>query len=289
MLSEFVQKISELVTESSGLQISWNQDLDTYFLRHPDGSVHEHRPAPRLRSAGICSLDGLVTAVKDGNICPLPEVYHATNGISVFCDRSNRREALYCPLEKSDKFAYLMNMARKPICMPPKDMIKELRYRLGDREPNGIEAVIAGLRRIDFTRRSDGHSHVDHGRESLGKSVEMQVQQSDKIPERFVLSVPVYSTLGFSNHSKVQVDMGLHLNMEEGTVFLAPIADEIRFAINFAHTHIHDALIAALGNDIPVIHGYANLDLSAGLHQQIDPLGYTEGQIATIKEGCKTL
>jgi len=116
--------------------------------------------------------------------------------------------------------------------------------------------VITALRQIDFTRTSAGKSHVEHGKESLGRSVEAAVQQADKVPEDFVVRVPVYTNPG-AGAFLVEVRVMLYLDLEGQQVVLQTMPDELEKAHQVAQARLHEALVANCPKGTPVFYGQA--------------------------------
>ena len=90
------------------------------------------------------------------------------------------------------------------------EVVKFLRFGLS----GATEVAARSLARVDFSRKSDGAHEAGHGRESLGKSVEAVVQQSETIPEEFEVRCPVYMNPGLRDLTSVSVRVGIYLDVE---------------------------------------------------------------------------
>jgi hypothetical protein len=182
-------------------------------------------------------------------MAPAPEVYIAPQQVQAFLDRQDRREFVRVKLAETKRFQQVAAL-QTPKSMQPKDAVKMLKLEL---HGGNVAHVIQALSRIEFTRTGTGRTNVEHGKESLGRSVEAMVQQAKDVPEQFTLAVPVWSTSGFSRFS-VNVEFGLYLDLEAQTVELRVLADEIERVRNQALAAAASELGARL-EGIPIFLG----------------------------------
>ena len=250
MLAEFFDRIVGLAKGAHKVDFHTHDKLPrTVFIRHGDELLEKDLP-PAVRAAQLCGFDDLVAAASDLQIAARPEVYVSAAGIAVLLDRADRREAITVPLAPSKRWQ-LVESLQQPKVMQPKDAVKMLRL---DLHGGNVAHVIQALSRIDFTRSSAGRTNVEHGRESLGRSVEAAVQQAESVPQQFTLAVPVWSTAGFSRFG-VQVEFGLFLDLEAQAVELRVLADEVERARNLALAAVVGELRAQLPAGTPVFLG----------------------------------
>jgi len=252
MLAEFLQKLTELTERAYKPVVVKEHGLRRRMLLAANGAVQSYDlPAPD-RAHKLVGLDDLIAAINDKAICPAPEVYHYGACVDVLLDREERDQRVSMALRLSERFSILMQM-RTAVGLEPKAAIRFLRQSLGDSAP---VHVITALRQIDFTRTSAGKSHVEHGKESLGRSVEAAVQQADKVPEDFVVRVPVYTNPG-AGAFLVEVRVMLYLDLEGQQVVLQTMPDELEKAHQVAQARLHEALVANCPKGTPVFYGQA--------------------------------
>lgn len=240
MLAEAIAKIVSLAPNIGQLEVLRIPELPRkVFVRSPGGEVMEFEREPTPRHAKIDSLEDLIAALVDRAIAQDPEVYHTANAVIVLLDRTQRHEQICMPLFFSQRFSWLMGTDYRS--GSPREIVKALQRGLGSSAPF---PVVDAIRRVNFTRTNAGASVVEHGKESLGRSVEAVVQQADKIPERFVVRVPVYSNPGLQAF-QAEVWMGLYLDLEGQAIEIWPEPDAIQAAIQTAQARLHEALVAA--------------------------------------------
>ena len=175
MLAEAIKAIVELGQDSAAVDFHAHPALpNRVFIRHGDELLEKDAPPP-LRNHQLEGFDDLVRALEDEAIAPAPEVYVSRVAVVALLNRGERREAVSVKLVETDRFKILRRLQSAPALMDPKQVIKLLRF---DLHSVNAEAVIQGLRKVNFTRTSSGASNVEHGRETLGRSVEASVQQA---------------------------------------------------------------------------------------------------------------
>lgn len=253
MLADAIQKIATLATKANGIEVVEHKATGETFIRR--GNDFETLDRPALdRNGSLHGLDDLIVAALDGTMVTNPEVFHDNNEIVLILDRSDGHERMTMPLTQTNRFEKLINMQGGVNSqIAPRNLIRMLRFELSD---TGIDHVIAGLRKLDFTRKSDGRSDIEHGKESLGKSVEAAVQQADNIPEEFDIEVPIYSNAGLRDLSTVRIKMGIYIDVFEQMIELSPLADEMEKALVTAQRAIGEYLRSKL-QAVPVFNGCA--------------------------------
>lgn len=242
--------LAELIRELVGLgrrttEVAFESDdrcPKRLWLRHGD-TMEEIDVPPPDRQHQLAGLDDLTAALLDPQIAPAPEVYVSASGVVALLDREDRRARVTVRFAESRRWATIVAL-QQPQKYQPKAAVKMLKM---DLHGGNVGHVIQSLSRVNFQRTSAGSTSVEHGRESLGRSVEAAVQQAKDVPEEFDLAVPVWSTSGFSRFT-VHVRFGLYLDLEEQCVELRVLADEVERARNQALA----AVVKELGDRLKV-------------------------------------
>ena len=249
MLAEFIDRIRGLAHEADSIQFETHDLLpEKVFLRQGNG-VTEHEVRPPYRVHQIGGYSDLVRAMNDEGMVPGDaEIFHNHLAVVAHLDREDRRETLSLGLVQSERWKKLVDL-RTGWKGGVREVVKMLRF---DLHSTGTESVLRALSRVDFTRKSDGGANVDHGRESLGKSVEAAVQQADSIPETFMVTCSVYTNPGFRDLSQVQVACGVYLDMQNDQIEIRTLSDEIEAGMNAAQA----AIAQKLAEDLPAVPSY---------------------------------
>lgn len=248
--------LAELVTKLEALAVAASTPK---FLQHPmdprtavlvANGQHVMGPVPGpMRDHQLETIGSFLDFVQDEDACVKPEVFHSSTQLVALCDRNDRRARATLELVTTTRWDKLTILAQTPASMDQKAVLRFLRHDLA---AQGIDHVIAALRRIDFMRKSDGTATVGHGKESLGRNVELAVQNAENIPERFRIVVAPYSTPGANQN--VEVEMSLELDLEQQRVILRVLPDEIARGEATIQSIVRNTLIEALDN-VPIFQG----------------------------------
>lgn len=253
--ASFVKSVADLAQSVNNVQLVTTDKLPNMVgVRTAAGVEWKPSPAP-TRHHTIRSFADLVAIAKDVKVAREPEVYHSHDQVVVILDRDGRREAVKMPLERTDRFASLLRLTKPGgRSFGPAEAVKFIRFEL---HGVGADALCAAIRKLDFTRKSNGERTVEHGRESLGRSVEAAVQAPQQVPEEFIAEVPIWSVSGLRN-IKAKVRVGVYLDVNDESIELVPLADEISGALEAAQGELHARLATEL-NPIPVYQGEVGL------------------------------
>lgn len=251
MLAEFLNTFAGYVRGALGTECVTHKALpEMVFVRQ--GVTHtEYEVPPARRTHFVHGYADLIAVCADP-MAVTPEVFHEHSGIMIHLNREDRRDTVGMSLVESHRFKVLRELQAKDP-MTQQEAIRLLRFGL---HGTGVDKVIAALRRMDTTRRSDGQSTVEHGRESLGRSVEAAVQNADQIPEAFQVSTPVFINPGLADLTIVTVWCGvlIDLTCNPVRIEIKPLADEI----SNAFIRAQEAIGARLARDLPgtpIFHG----------------------------------
>ena len=257
MLAEFVKKIAELATASHTVAITEiPDDPRTIFVQH--GETVERVTLPGLpRAESIASLGDFIDAATDPAIAPQPEIYYGPTGAKVILNRGDRRESIRFPIKYCDQWKKLVSLANG-VGLTPDQAIKLLRFDLSD---GGADEVIKSLRKVDFQRTGTGTRTTEHGRESLGNSVEQRVQQADSIPESF--AVRCYPSLSTGlRQIQVTVVFGVVIDFAQQQIFIKPLADQLTKAVEAFTVTFGEVLragVAAKKIEIPTFYAASEI------------------------------
>lgn len=251
MLAEFITRIAKLATEAEAVTVGAHPKLpDQVYVRHGTNLEWKDVPPPK-RAHTLFSMRDLLELANNKTIAADPEVFHSATRVVVLLDRNQRREQITLPLVLTDRFKIVSAMGQNGGLSF--DVAGAVRFIRFDLHGVGADGLVAALRKVDFTRKGTGASSVEHGRESLGKSVEMAVQQADQIPESILVDLPVFATDGLRG-IKASVRVGLYLDVQNEKVTFRLLADELAAAVDYAQSQVHDLLVKHL-SEVPVFAG----------------------------------
>lgn len=241
MLAELLAKLTELAKVGATPSVlSHTMDPRRAFVV-ANGACQEIVVPPPLRNHQLEDLPSFLSFVADEGICPNPEVYQDADQLVVLCDRNDRRDRGTLKLRRTARWQALVVLTKNLCAFGQKEVLRYLRHDLA---VEGLDHVIAALRRLDFTRTSTGRAHVEHGRESLGRSVEAVVQNASEIPESFVVITAPYATLGANQTAEVR--LSVELDIENQRVILRVLPDELANAERAIQVQVQNTIRTAL-------------------------------------------
>lgn len=244
MIREAIEKLEELYGEASGFRVL-NLDERRMLVARGD-EIREIEQSPPLRSPGLSSVSSLVAMAER---CERPAVYFSHTRAELVLDREDRRELAVLDFETTQRWAAVWGL-RNGLSFTPRDAVKFLRFDLHSVAP----ALLAGLRKVDFKRASEGRSQVEHGRESLGRSVEAAVQNIEAIPEEVEVEVPMFLTDGLDDLVQ-RVWIGVYIDLDAERIELRTLSDEIPSACRRVSRQIESILRTELPEGTPLYSG----------------------------------
>lgn len=230
MIAEAIKAIAGLVSSAERMQVMKVEDLPRkVFIRKGGELIERDVPAPE-RNHTVTGLDDLLRMLDtSGGIATQPEVYVGAGKVEAFLDSSTRVDRVTLPLPRTHRVTALMHLTKEPSLTIP-DAIRLLRFELyGEHSA----ALIGALRKVDFQRKSAGIRSTEHGRESLGRSVEASVQGVEQIPEEFRVRLPVFNVQGLRS-IEIDVAVRIHIQPEQERLHFIPLKDELESALGGA-------------------------------------------------------
>ena len=170
--------------------------------------------APKLRDHTVGTLADLINQAL---LYDHGSIWFAGESVTLLIDDADRRERVTFCLCFSDAWLELLKLKeRGPLSQ--KDVIRLLKMYLG-----ASSATIAVFRKLDFESRIKTSGQVDRGRESLGKSVESQVQGTADLPEELMVTVPIYSAPG--ERQTYDVKLLIDYDVQAARILIEPEPD----------------------------------------------------------------
>ena len=244
MLAEAIVKLEELHKRAVNPHVFTVPGLHDTALMSIGGSVERVSLPPKRRAHVMRSFADLLDMASKAELARKPHIFHDEKSVEVILDADARNEVVTCPLRYTERFELLLAMSVKPFNGTPSEVVKLLRFKL---EGIGCDPIVSALQKVDFNRNQATVTRQVHGTESLGRSVEAQVQGVDKIPETFDVQLAVYSNDGLRGFI-AKVRCGLYLDAMNGRIEIAPLADEVQNAIEAVHHEIRSTAISRVPN-----------------------------------------
>lgn len=113
------------------------------------------------------------------------------------------------------------------------------------------QETVGTFRRLKIRSGGEIDSDVQHGRRSMGKSLEAQVTGTGDIPEFLTLTIPIFEQFHFAQPIEFHIDP----NPTTGGIHLTPVHGMMERSIQAAEKQIGDYLSDMAGEDFPVYFG----------------------------------
>lgn len=256
MLAELIDKLRGLCSQADGIAVREVDSLpESVFIRQ--GGEHrivEVPPARREhRVSDIAAMKEAVSTMSGGNA----QVFHGHAVVEVHLDNSDRRDTLRMALHTSAAYKALVGLVDGKR-FSPRDVVTFLKYNLAGTGED-TQALIGVLREVKHQTRIDGGGVVQHGRESMGRAVEAEVSNADRIPEyvRVVMSVYRNPDLRAATALSVRVGIILHADTassRDDLIELRIMGDSLDDAVEDAQKAVGDILCAAMPK-VSVVYG----------------------------------
>lgn len=253
---EFLKEQSNDASKPTRLDSVSLRNATMYKIGHTTQRIENDPAARRHKVANLDSLATLINGPSAGNDAagnPLrsrASVWHYGNEVIAILDDGDdsfRDDRAEWKLNASKKFESLTSSAAT--WRDQKSFVEFLVEYLRDEVDAAMPGLLANLRKLRFTNNSEGTGDVQHGRASMGKSVEMAVSGAEPLPETVILRVKRWADL---DHV-IEVECLLRLDPVGGKLALKPLADELQEAENKAHDWLHGQLTDAV--ECPVYYG----------------------------------
>jgi len=218
---------------------------DVYDLIAPDGSRDLYHLPPRMTLA--TGITGFIA-----QLCDYSQGFDAesetrvfvgdTSIEAVFDDRGGRRDVLRMPLSKTASIAWLEEAA-DGYSMGQRDLEWLLRSDFAERVAPAT--LLPTVRKLRFKRNESGESDISHGRESMGRAIEMEVAgvESGDLPEEIVLQTSVYEAIASSEEPPVfPVRCAFRVNVDDGTFTIRPLEGEVVRAVSSANRYLAESI-----------------------------------------------
>lgn len=218
-----------------------------YYEHH--GAIIRHDLSVPPRCHTVETLDDFILAVERWGDSR-SSIWIAPNGTGVLAilnDEGDRRERVRLALHETAAFRRLRELEKAPK-LDQQGLVRLLRYDLaGQWSPPGL---LGAVRKIKFRSGTSGESSIQHGNESLGRTIEAEVTGADQIAEAFQVSAPVWSNRGEESVYTVQLDLEI---VPASQAFLVrPCPDQITDVINFAMVSLRERLLRELSDNTVV-------------------------------------
>lgn len=245
MLAELVEKLQSLaiVAEMPRIVEESVEPDHVYLLAKPGGAIEKMRAEPAPRQHVALSPE----AIRDYlNAESVESIWFSRAAVVAILD-AERRERITFTLQLSDQLKTLQTLEKRQ-WMKQAQFVSLLRISLHDcLGPAGD--ILATCRRLKFKQLQDGEAAIEHGKASIGRTLQAELSGAGIIPELVSMDVPVFHNLRLPL-SRVQCAIDIDAPAE--SLALIPLAGEIERAIQAAESKLGERLAELLPDTLRV-------------------------------------
>ncbi len=251
LTAEAITTIAKLAEKGQETQVTPMPGDDKRVMVTIGGDTKMHDIPPPLLKSSIMRLPDLAVALEVYKNDKGAIVYHNEAYIKLLPSCDDTRESIVMRLPLHEQFQTLQRLTSNPHPVGQRQMVALLSHDL-----KGVldDEVLVSLRGMEFRRDTAGHAGIDHGKESLGQSVEAAVVSTHQdVPEFFTATVQVYAVDGLERRQCVRLH--LEIDVEQEKFSLRALPGELTVAMQNAQSHLRDVLVGILPEGTPIVEG----------------------------------
>lgn len=236
MLKEFVDAIKQLAENAATprlLNVPGAPGHVRYFI-NGEGQLETTTIPPDAPSDTIRSIESLIDYAEAES--DVGVIFYDRNGITFFCDPTERRDRACFPLSYSRPFKTLQELDARPRNLGQKDFLRLLRFDLSCC-PHAAQLVSA-IRQVHFRSSTETKGEVQKGKASLGRAIEAELTGAEKLPDTIPVVAPVWNELPFLATVACLVDV----DSQAETFSLTPLPQAIEKAVRDGEDKIRAVL-----------------------------------------------
>lgn len=247
---EFVYSKADEVAEAEAHRaraLDWLSTPRELAFEH-NGEIKKQAIPASLRGHTVRTVADLIQA---GNRWKKNGVIWLSSQLAILSiDDEDRRDTVTLPLSKSVVFQKLESL-EKGGTLDQAGIIALLRREF--RHSPEATTLLTAVRKIKFSLSTAGYSDVQHGNESLGRTIENEITGAENIAELITVPGSVYTNPG-EDVCKFMVGLTLDLDAKNQKFLIRPLPDELEVAQQVALQSVRERLEKGLP-DVPVFFG----------------------------------
>jgi hypothetical protein len=243
--AEAIREIERLVVAANSSEILdvKGERKGVYFIVGPKGDAVKHVADPSWHSEQLETPRELLKFIAS-NKTDKSAVFIADEEVIFVSSLADRRDVAFCKLIEAEPYKWLKASSGNRLSQS--DFIRVLRITF--RECLGVDnGLIPLLRKLNFAASDGAAAEIQHGRESVARSINASIMGVNAIPEELVLRVPV-----FENHPFIApVNCAIEIFPDERMFKLTPFPLQVRKAMQAALDDVENGLE---GDELPPVY-----------------------------------
>lgn len=219
-----------------------DRNLKAVWVRE-NGKLVSYPVAPEPRRHVVQTVDDLIGAVRRwgadaGRSSAL--WLSEERVLAVLDDEDDHRlDSVELPLRKTPLFAFCNDLAKRG-GLKQGDLVRALRREL--RIATGATPLLSEVRNVRFTGATEASGVVQHGAESLGRSIENKLTGADRLPDKLIVPVQVFDDPLFDELEPFELTLDLEVDVSNQKFHLSPLPGDLDAALHAALATIAEKL-----------------------------------------------
>lgn len=239
-----IQQTAQAAKQPQITKLDARKNAHETRLLMPAGTIETVVEDVPLREHTVFDIDSLATwsakPSADGDEAPASDAAHIWHSdeeaILILDDEGYRENTVTLPLPQHPKFTAIADQTAGKFSQ--KSLIDFLRLNLKQEIEEAYPGFIATLREIKFSQGQAGASSIQHGKESMGQTIDSQVTGADKLPEEVTIEVPIWLHLDCT----VKLDFAFDIDTAAAQFSFRPKPGVIDQAMATAQAWLHQRL-----------------------------------------------
>ncbi len=227
-IAEAIDRISEMAKESvksSVLNITGDKN-GSYYLVKPDGTAERKLVDAPWHRESLATPEELAKFIMAAEGHDHAQLFYDESSVVYLFDKEDRRDRASCALKPSDQYLWLKAQVTNPAQFRQPAFVRLVRITLAGcfPDPNFLNLV----RNLKFSSGAEAAGNIQHGKESIGRSITAAVMGEAAMPEDVTLLIPIFNNFG----ERLPVRCALELFPHEQSFSLTPYPQELSLAMD---------------------------------------------------------
>jgi hypothetical protein len=251
MLKDALEWVKELAQSASRARI-FSTDKEpnhVYWIEDKTGELTRYEGSPGFRNHAASDLTTIVALakeflrIKDNTV----SAWVTPQEVVLLHDDDDRRSRTTLKLQLSKQLQQLKVWENTNTYFDTSALLLKLRTMFAEPPSKDLSELALAITAAKFTRYSETDVKVDHGKSSVGKKLQQELQPSQKpIPTDILLSVPIYAGIKYGPSTTIR--LAVEPNLEDQNYALIPMAGSYDTALKAGEDQLVSQLLREVGD-----------------------------------------
>lgn len=243
---DWVKNLSESAIRARVLTID-REPHHVYWIEDKGGELTRYEGSPGFRNHTASDMSTLVALakeflrIKDNTV----SAWVTPQEVVLLHDDDDRRSKTTLKLQLSKQLQQMKVWENTPTYFDTSSLLLKLRTMFAEPSNKDLSELAIAITAAKFTRYSETDVKVDHGKSSIGKKLQQELQPSQKpIPTDVLIRVPIYAATLYGPSASIR--LAVEPNLEDENYALIPMAGSYDIALKAGE----DQLVSQLQREV---------------------------------------